>query len=93
MIGNAPFNPYGIVFSTPFGDMILNAGPGITIFPQGNMVTISATLPTNTIINNITPWQPPSISDANAPNGTMYYSVDSSKLVFKDYSGVVNNLY
>jgi hypothetical protein len=36
---------------------------------------------------------PASMSDATAANGTLYYSTTANKLVFKDSSGVVNNLY
>lgn len=31
--------------------------------------------------------------DADAPNETIYYSLDANKLVYKNDSGVVNNLY
>lgn len=37
--------------------------------------------------------QPASISDASAPNNSLYYSTTASKLVFKDSGGNVNNLY
>ena len=36
---------------------------------------------------------PTSMADASAANGTLYYSTDASKLVYKDAGGVVNNLY
>lgn len=36
---------------------------------------------------------PASMADADAANGTMYYSTTAGKLVFKDASGVVNELY
>lgn len=36
---------------------------------------------------------PASLADAAAPNGSLYYSTDAGKLVFKDSGGVVNNLY
>lgn len=36
---------------------------------------------------------PASMADSAAANGTMYYSTDAGKLVFKDSGGVVNNLY
>jgi hypothetical protein len=38
-------------------------------------------------------WKPASLADANADNGTVYYSTDQSKLVYKDGAGVVNDLY
>jgi len=34
-----------------------------------------------------------SMADADAPNSTLYFSTTASKLVWKDASGVVNNLY
>jgi hypothetical protein len=37
--------------------------------------------------------KPPSLANAAAPNNSIYYSTDASKLVYKDPSGVVNNLY
>lgn len=36
---------------------------------------------------------PPSLSNASAPNNSLYYSTDASKLVYKDSGGTVNNLY
>jgi hypothetical protein len=33
------------------------------------------------------------ISNADAPNSSLYYSSDNSKLVYKDAAGTVNNLY
>lgn len=36
---------------------------------------------------------PVSLADSAAPNSSIYYSTDASKLVFKDSGGVVNNLY
>jgi hypothetical protein len=32
-------------------------------------------------------------SDASAPNNSIYYSTDATKLVYKDSGGIVNNLY
>lgn len=89
----AGFNPYGIMIKTDSGDVMLAAGENITIWPQGSTVVISAQVPQNSVINNVTPWQPPQLSDANAPLGSVYYSTDAGKLVFRDYAGVVNPLY
>lgn len=36
---------------------------------------------------------PISSADADAPNNSIYYSTDSTKLVYKDSLGVVNDLY
>lgn len=36
---------------------------------------------------------PVTSADADAPNNSIYYSTDSSKLVYKDSLGVVNDLY
>lgn len=38
-------------------------------------------------------WQPASMADSAAANGTVYFSTTASKLVYKDAGGVVNNLY
>jgi hypothetical protein len=40
-----------------------------------------------------TPQGIPTYADADAPNSTLYFSSTASKLVWKDSSGVVNNLY
>ena len=32
-------------------------------------------------------------ADADAPDGSIYYSTDQNKLVFKDYTSTVNDLY
>lgn len=37
--------------------------------------------------------RPASIDDASAPTNAIYYSTTAGKLVYKDSSGVVNNLY
>jgi hypothetical protein len=36
---------------------------------------------------------PVNVEDANAPNNSIYYSNNQSKLVYKDSSGTVNTLY
>lgn len=38
-------------------------------------------------------FTPVSSADADAPNNSIYFSTDSSKLVYKDSGGVVNDLY
>lgn len=88
------FNPYGAVIKTASGDAVLTGSGIVTIQLQANgVITIGAQLPDNLIVNNTTPWQPPQLSDANAPLGSVYYSTDASALVFKDYANVVNPLY
>jgi hypothetical protein len=37
--------------------------------------------------------KPASLADASATNDSIYYSTTQNKLVYKDSSGVVNNLY
>lgn len=88
-----PFNLYGITLKTPDGDITLAAGDNITIWPQGNFVTISAQMQPNAVINTVTPWQPPPLSDVGAPNNSVYYSTDAGKLVYRDSMGSVHNLY
>lgn len=38
-------------------------------------------------------FKPASLADSAAENGTIYYSTDAGKLVYKDSGGTVNNLY
>lgn len=38
-------------------------------------------------------FTPVSSADADAPNNSIYYSTDSSKLVYKDNLSVVHDLY
>ncbi len=87
------FTPHGITIKTSDGDVILAQGQNIQMLPQGNTVTISSQSPAGVVINNVNAWQPPSVSDANAPNGSVYYSTDAGKLVFKTSAGIVHNLY
>jgi hypothetical protein len=47
----------------------------------------------NDALATSTPQNFPAVADANAPNSTLYYSTTASKLVWKDSTGVVNNLY
>lgn len=94
MVNNTTsFTAYGITLHLPDGDVILNAGANITLQPAGDMVIISAQIPANVVFNNTTPYQPPSLSDAKAPKGSVYYSTDAAKLVFKDFSSTVHPLY
>jgi hypothetical protein len=39
------------------------------------------------------PFRPANSADADAPNGSVYYSTTQNKLVFKDPAGTVNPLY
>ncbi len=49
------FHPYGISLKTADGDVVLNAGSNMRIFPQGNFVTFSAEFPKAiTSINGLT---------------------------------------
>lgn len=38
-------------------------------------------------------FRPPSLADGDANNNSVYYSTTQNKLVYKDNSGVVNDLY
>lgn len=93
MANKASFNIRGITLHLPDGDVTLNAGTNMTIFPQGDLITFSVQLPPNIVYSNLTAYQPPSISDANAPKGSIYFSITASKLVYKDSAGAVHNLY
>ncbi len=45
MADRTTFNSYGIVVSSPSGDVTINAGQNMTLLPQGNFVTLSAEFP------------------------------------------------
>lgn len=92
-MAKATFHVRGIVVSGPDGDVVLNAGQNITIFPQGNLITIAAEIPSNLVLNGTTAYRPPSFLDADAPKGSIYFSLTSNKLAFKDSSSVSHNLY
>lgn len=87
------FHSQGISIPTPSGTFSIIQGNGITIQPTGDSAIISAPQPANLVVNGQTPWQLPSLSDAKAPNGTMYFSTTANKAVFKDSSGTVFALY
>lgn len=87
------FHTQGIKIPTPNGDFSLIAGNGIAIQPTGDSAVFSAPLPANTVVNGQTPWQPPLLSDAKAPNNSVYFSTTASKLVYKSSNGTIFNLY
>lgn len=96
MTGKASFHIRGIVLQLADGtSVVLNAGENMTILPQGDLITFAAQVPPGTVINNTVAYQPPIISDANAPKGSVYYSTDAGKLVFKDSATppVIHALY
>lgn len=45
------------------------------------------------IINNVGELKLVNLADSNASNESLYFSTDSNKPVWKDVSGVVNDLY
>lgn len=44
-------------------------------------------------VRNDGTFKPVSLADSVASNNSIYYSTDQSKLVYKDASGTVNDLY
>lgn len=93
MASKAAFNIRGITLTLANGEqVILNAGENIQIFPSGDLITFSAQFP-NAVVNNVTAWQPPSISNANAPKNSVYFSTDANKLVYRSADGLIHNLY
>jgi len=62
-----------------------------------NTATIGGPLQTDCyLIGNVIPtgaFKPASIADASAPTNAIYYSTTANKLVYKDSTGTVNNLY
>lgn len=94
MASKAAFHVKGIVLALADGqEVILNAGQNMEIFPSGDLITFSAQVPPGTVINNTVAYQPPIISDANAPKGSVYFSSDANKLVYRSSDGTVHNLY
>lgn len=93
MAGKAAFNIRGIILTLANGEqVVLNAGENMQIFPSGDLITFSAQFP-NAVVNNVTAYQPPSISDTNAPKNSVYFSTDANKLVYRATDGTVHNLY
>jgi hypothetical protein len=93
MANKATFHPYGITLNLPDGDVILNAGSNMTIFPQGKLITFAAQIPTNLVINGLTAWQPPMMADSVAIANSVYFSTTNNKLSYKDSSNAVHALY
>lgn len=94
MISNkTTFAVYGARVSTPEGDMTLVAGTNINLTPASDSITIAAPTPIGVVINNITAYQPPSISDVNASPNSIYFSTTAGKLVYKGLDSVVHSLY
>lgn len=93
MASKSDFHPYGVSLALPSGEVVLSAGDNMTIFPQGNFITFAAQIPAGAVINNVTAWQPPVMANSKAPNNSVYYSTDASKLVYKDIGGSVHALY
>jgi len=91
-MANSSFSPHGVIIPTVNGNMVLNAGANMTIFPNGNLVTFAAQIP-NAVVNNSGTWLPPQMPDAKAPNGSIYYSTTAGKLVYKAPDSTVHNLY
>ncbi len=54
---------------------------------QNNSSTVLAAIKSNGA------FSPASLADSSAANNTIYYSTTASKLVYKDGSGTINNLY
>lgn len=94
MINNATtFNSHGVTIPTPNGGYGLIAGQNITIRPTGDSAVISAVVPFNRFNDGITPWQPPSLADTDAPKNSVYFSTTATKLVYKGSDGTVHALY
>lgn len=94
MINNrTTFNSHGITIPTPDGGFGLIAGQNIKIRPTGDSAVISATVPANQFNDNITPWQPPSLADADAPKNSVYFSATNGKLSYKGIDSVTHALY
>jgi len=67
-------------------------GPWIYLYDSGTSTVMFEV----DVAGNVKPhgtFQPPSLADSAAPNNSIYYSTDASKLVYKDSGGSVHNLY
>src|SRR5579859_3433306 len=87
MVNKYTFQPYGVVVSCPSGNVTLNAGQNMTILPQGDLITFASQTTPNVFLTGI-PWQPPTLTDAKAPNNSLYYSSTLSGLTYKNSFGV-----
>lgn len=77
------FDDTGSLFT---GYLIVN--PDISTTKNWEFPDESGVLQVNEVL-----YSPISSTDAAAPNSTLYYSTDQSKLVWKDSGGTVNDLY
>jgi len=84
--GNAITNAYYIALSR-------NYAPAVPTLPTEEYFKIFASQATGMAIDGQGYIQPRSSADADAPNSSIYYSADSSALVYKDAGGTVNDLY
>ena len=85
---------------TDNGKFYLGAGHDASIYYDGtDMIVNSDDVGTgsckiNTLeVRNDGTIKPVQLADASAPNDSIYYSTDASKLVYKDSGGTINNLY
>jgi len=83
-------------FSTSKNAVVVDGLPGQTadllLFRKQN--TITAGDVTNLCsVSKEGAFKPAAMADSAAPNNSMYFSTTANKLVYKDASGLVNNLY
>ena len=71
------------------GNQTTGKGPNTTTI--GNVSNTDVYLAGNVIPTGA--FKPASIADSSAPTNAIYYSTTAGKLVYKDSSGTVNNLY
>ena len=69
--------PMRILFILPFLLLVLSCLP----------------VPAKVLIGSFDAIRPAHLSDVSAPNDSIYYSTDQSKVVYKDSEGKVNLLY
>ena len=85
--GSAPYNAYGnaIVKAKTIAGSTVDLATGS---PSTTRVRVG-----DTSVDFTVPIQPPTFTDPNAPNNSIYYSSTQSKLAYKDSGGTAHALY
>lgn len=100
--GYCPFtSSYNSLFNSLFNHyFIIDTGNGSTtqkfVWAHNGTTESAAEIASLTEAGNLSTigaFQPGSMADTDALNNSIYYSTDAGRLVYKDFGGVVNNLY
>lgn len=63
------------------------------LFPQTWVKWFTSIVRLTSVLRDDGTIEPITLQDSSAPNNSIYYSSDQSKLVYKDSGGTVNDLY